>query len=114
MSQASAKQHIPRYPIGVPNGWYAVARSPELAVGDVKTIAYFDEELVLFRGENGAAGLLEAYCDHLGAHLGHGEKFPAIACNARSITGNGAIAGYAQKFPMRRQFRPRPGSAIIR
>ncbi len=71
MSQASGKLQAPRYPIGVPNGWYAVARSPELAVGEVKTIEYFDEELVLFRAENGIAGLLDAYCDHLGAHLGH-------------------------------------------
>jgi phenylpropionate dioxygenase-like ring-hydroxylating dioxygenase large terminal subunit len=33
---------------------------------------YFDEELVAFRDASGRARVVEAYCPHLGAHLGHG------------------------------------------
>ena len=33
---------------GIPNGWYAVAWSKDLGVGDVQRIRYFDNEMVLF------------------------------------------------------------------
>ena len=33
---------------------------------------YFDQDLVLFRTEAGEVALLDAFCPHLGAHLGHG------------------------------------------
>jgi len=68
-----------RYPFGIPNCWYPVAYSDELAAGDLKSVGYFGEELILFRGEDGAAGLIDAYCDHLGAHLAFGGK---VAGNA--------------------------------
>ena len=62
-----------RWPMPIPLGWYNVAYSDELAVGDAKPIHYFGEELVLFRGEDGKARVLDAYCEHLGAHLGDGK-----------------------------------------
>lgn len=61
-----------RYPMPMPYGWYCVAWSDELKVGESKPVHYFDQELVLFRTESGQAKLLEAYCPHLGAHLGQG------------------------------------------
>ncbi len=57
-----------------PNGWFRVAYGSELAKGEVKSLHYFGQELVLFRDEAGAPHLLDAYCRHLGAHLGHGGK----------------------------------------
>lgn len=99
MSQALRKQPAPRYPLGIPNGWYAVARSAELAVGDVKTIEYFDEELVLFRGKNGAAGLLDAYCDHLGAHLGHGGKIAGNSLQCPFHNWEWSDSGKCTKIP---------------
>ena len=59
---------------GIPNGWYAVAWSHELRVGEVKRIRYFDEELALFRTRTGAARVISAYCPHLGAHLAEGGR----------------------------------------
>jgi nitrite reductase/ring-hydroxylating ferredoxin subunit len=56
----------------VPFGWYFVGYSDELKSGDIRSLHYFGEDLVLFRNEAGEAGLLEAYCPHLGAHLGDG------------------------------------------
>jgi nitrite reductase/ring-hydroxylating ferredoxin subunit len=55
-----------------PTGWYQIGYSAELAPGDVRPVRYFDTDLVLFRTAAGSVALLEAYCAHLGAHLGYG------------------------------------------
>jgi len=52
-----------------PMGWYSVARSHELAVGEVKQVHAFDREMVLYRTRSGAAVLHDAFCPHLGANL---------------------------------------------
>jgi phenylpropionate dioxygenase-like ring-hydroxylating dioxygenase large terminal subunit len=61
-----------RIPLPFPFGWFCVAESDELAAGDVRTVHYFGRDLVLFRGEGGAAHAFDPYCPHLGAHLGVG------------------------------------------
>jgi phenylpropionate dioxygenase-like ring-hydroxylating dioxygenase large terminal subunit len=61
-----------RFPMPIPHGWYAVSYSDELAVGESRAVTYFGRELVIFRTESGQARLLDAYCPHLGAHLGYG------------------------------------------
>lgn len=61
-----------RYEQPIPYGWYALEHCNSLAVGDAKPVHYFGRELVLFRTLEGTATLLDAYCPHLGAHLGHG------------------------------------------
>jgi len=53
-----------------PIGWFSVARSRDLAVGEVKRVVCFDRELALFRTRSGQPVLLDAFCPHLGAHLG--------------------------------------------
>jgi nitrite reductase/ring-hydroxylating ferredoxin subunit len=60
-----------RFP-GIPVGWYTIATSKEVAAGEVQTVKYFGEELILYRTESGEARLTDAYCPHLGAHLGAG------------------------------------------
>ncbi|MFC5745601.1 Rieske 2Fe-2S domain-containing protein [Actinomadura rugatobispora] len=57
-----------------PTGWYQIGYSAELAPGEVRPVKYFDQDLVLFRTEQGEVALLDAYCAHLGAHLGYGGK----------------------------------------
>ena len=57
---------------GYPKGWFVVAFSSELPIGGVKPIRYFGRDLVLFRAEDGGVHVLDAYCPHLGAHLGYG------------------------------------------
>ncbi len=61
-----------RFP-GIPLGWYAVATSREVGTGQVVPVKYFGEELVLYRTEGGEARLIDAYCPHMGAHLGSGK-----------------------------------------
>ncbi|MCU1353015.1 MAG: (2Fe-2S)-binding protein [Acidimicrobiales bacterium] len=63
-----------RYPYPVPNGWFIVAESAELAPGDVRPLRYFDRDLVLFRTADGAPRVLDAHCPHLGAHLAVGGR----------------------------------------
>lgn len=60
--------------IPMPCGWFVLCYSDELAVGEVKSLNYFDKDLALWRGEDGKARMLDAYCAHLGAHMGHGGK----------------------------------------
>ncbi len=63
---------VKRYPMPIPFGWYGVSYSDELKVGESRAIKYFGKEMVLFRTESGEATVLDAYCPHMGAHLGYG------------------------------------------
>lgn len=69
MSDAS---DLPRYPFAMPTGWFAVAESPDLEPGQTKAAYYFATHLVLWRDDDGGAHVMDAFCPHLGAHLGHG------------------------------------------
>ena len=59
---------------GYPRGWFVIGVSSELEVGEVKPIKYFGREMVLYRSETGNAIVHDAFCPHLGAHLGYGGK----------------------------------------
>jgi phenylpropionate dioxygenase-like ring-hydroxylating dioxygenase large terminal subunit len=61
-----------RYPMPIPFGWYVVDYATDLKAGEVKSVRYFGQDQVLFRTTNGEVSMLDAYCPHLGAHLGHG------------------------------------------
>lgn len=56
-----------------PRGWFAVANSSEL---DRKPLSvhYFGQDMVLYRGASGRAVMLDAWCPHMGTHLGSGEN----------------------------------------
>lgn len=55
-----------------PTGWFHVGWSAEFEVGNVVPLRYFGRELVAFRGESGTLSVMDAYCPHLGAHMGYG------------------------------------------
>ena len=55
-----------------PTGWFQVAWSDEVGVGDVHRMKYFDRELIAWRAQSGRVTVMDAYCEHLGAHLGFG------------------------------------------
>jgi len=90
---------------GFARGWFVVAWSTDLAPGQVKPLSYFGTQLVLCRTESGAAHVLDAYCPHLGAHLGIGGrvKGECIECpfHAWQFSGDGACTEipYAKKIP---------------
>jgi nitrite reductase/ring-hydroxylating ferredoxin subunit len=97
----SRRIDLPPYP----RGWFAVAISDELERGAVRPIRYFDRELVLFRSTEGEARLFDAYCPHLGAHLGHGGQVEGddLVCpfHGWRFGSDGACTGmpYGQRIP---------------
>ncbi len=78
MSENIATDHIQtsheleRCPFPIPYGWYVIELSENLAAGEVQNVQAFDQEWVMFRGEDNSVGVTDPYCPHLGAHLGHG------------------------------------------
>ena len=97
----------PSMTMPIPYGWFALAYSSDLAPGDVQPLHRFNEELVLFRTDDGKACAMEAYCPHLGAHLGHGGKVQgdAIQCpfHGWEFDGRGQCVKipYASRMPRR-------------
>jgi len=97
-----------RYPMTpYPDGWFRVAYSDEIKPGEVKPLKLLGQDLVLFRTESGMASVLDAFCPHLGAHLGHGGivKGELLQCpfHAWQIDAAGDVAHipYATKLPPR-------------
>jgi 3-ketosteroid 9alpha-monooxygenase subunit A len=96
---------VNRYDKPIPFGWYALEYSDNLKTGDVTPLQYFGRDLVLFRTESGEARLLDAFCPHLGAHMGHGGvvKGENIACpfHGWQFDGDGVCQAvpYATNMP---------------
>jgi phenylpropionate dioxygenase-like ring-hydroxylating dioxygenase large terminal subunit len=104
-----------RFPIPpFPTGWFQVAYSDELESGGVMPLHYFGEHLVLFRDGSGTARVFEAFCPHLGAHLGYGGVVEdgCIRCpfHAWRFDGNGQCVEipYAEKIPPQAKLRTWP------
>lgn len=55
-----------------PTGWFQVAWSDDIAAGQVHRMHYFGRDLVGWRSQSGRVSVMDAYCEHLGAHLGYG------------------------------------------
>ena len=93
------------YPFPIPNGWFAIRYADELSTGQVEAVHYFGKDLVLFRSEAGDAHVLDAFCVHLGAHLGHGGVVvgDTIQCpfHAWRYDGSGECVAvpYANRIP---------------
>ena len=94
-----------------PRGWFVIAWARELEEGGVMPLRYFGQDLVLFRTSTGPA-LLDAFCPHLGAHLGHGGcvEDDTIRCpfHAWRFAADGSCADipYAKKVPKQAKLRP--------
>jgi phenylpropionate dioxygenase-like ring-hydroxylating dioxygenase large terminal subunit len=97
-----------RYPFpACPEGWFRVAWSSELGKTGVLPVRWLGHELVLYRAEDGRAHMLDAFCPHLGAHLGHGGRVEGdgIVCpfHGWRMGKSGACehAPGARKLPLR-------------
>ncbi|MFN8051564.1 MAG: Rieske 2Fe-2S domain-containing protein [Acidimicrobiales bacterium] len=80
-------------PPPVPNGWYALASSSDLAPGDVVSVIAVQREFAVFRGADGEVHVLDAHCPHMGAHLGGGDVVgDTLACpyHGWQFAGTGA------------------------
>ena len=85
-------RNSPRVPLAIPFGWYQVLYSSELAVGEAKPITYFDTDLVVFRTESGITKVIDAYCAHMGAHLGYGIR--EHAGSASAVVGENIVCPF--------------------
>lgn len=94
-----------RFPFGIPNGWYLIAYSDDLAAGAVLRLQRLDRELVALRGESGRVSVFDAHCPHLGAHLGVGGRVvgDTLQCpfHGWRFAGDGSCAAipYAKRIP---------------
>ncbi len=52
--------------------WFPICRSEDIEVGQVRGFSFLDGRVIVFRGENGQARVMSAYCPHLGADLAVG------------------------------------------
>jgi phenylpropionate dioxygenase-like ring-hydroxylating dioxygenase large terminal subunit len=55
-----------------PEGWYVVCLAKELENNTVVSKNFCGNEVVVFRTKAGKVGIIDAYCKHMGAHLGKG------------------------------------------
>ncbi len=88
-----------------PNGWFVVAFSQNLKVGEIKSVTFMGRELVLYRTENEKACVSDAFCPHMGAHFAHGGKVlgDEIQCPFHGFrfncSGDCTATGYGTKPP---------------
>ncbi|KAI8431829.1 hypothetical protein MSG28_016231, partial [Choristoneura fumiferana] len=61
-----------KLPPPYPNGWFALAESRDLKIGGVVSVDALGQNFAVYRGEDGVARCVDAYCPHLGANLGVG------------------------------------------
>lgn len=60
-------------PQSVVETWYWAMKSKDLKKGQVKHLNFLGQELAVYRGEDGVARAVDAYCPHMGAHLAEGK-----------------------------------------
>ncbi|OWR46621.1 Rieske-domain protein neverland [Danaus plexippus plexippus] len=61
-----------KLPPPYPNGWFALVESRDLKVGSVIPVDAMGLNFCVYRGEDGVARIVDAYCPHLGANLAVG------------------------------------------
>ena len=105
-----------RSPFPVPFGWFQVAWATDIAVGETKPLKYFGRDLVLWRDEQSVVHVQDAFCPHLGAHLGHGGKVVGceIACPFHGWrfddAGNNTLIPYSNRTNAKGKIRSTPSS----
>lgn len=97
-----------------PSGWYQVAYDDELAPGEVRALRYFGKDLVLCRTGSGAVRVFDAFCVHLGAHLGVGGTMvdETLRCPFHAwrydLDGRCVEVPYSDRIPPKACLRPWP------
>ncbi len=93
--------------IGFPFGWYAIEQADFVKPGEVKPLRYFDMDLAIWRGEDGQVRIIDAWCKHLGAHMGHGGKVHGnlLECPFHAWRYDGA-EGVVKEIPYSKSIPP--------
>ena len=56
----------------MPTGWFRIATRQQVPPGKVAIFRINGQEVVAFRNRSGELAVVDPYCPHMGAHLGHG------------------------------------------
>lgn len=103
-----------------PAGWWLAARSSELPPGRVLVRGLLGRDAVLARDERGRPFALDAYCPHMGAHLGSARvEAGALRCGLHgfAIDASGAcrgVEGFARPSSRRFEVAERFGLVFVR
>ncbi len=84
-----------------PTGWFQIAWSDEISAGDVHKMHYFGREMVAWRAQSGRLTVMDAYCEHLGAHLGFGGHVEGEVIECAFTAGNGTTRDATSASPTR-------------
>lgn len=99
--------HMPDGSIRYPRGWFLIGGSEDYPAGEAKPIKYFGQELVAFRGEEGGVVVLDAFCPHMGAHLGYGGKVEGNSIRCPFHAWRFDPAGECVEIPYAKQIPPK-------
>eukprot|EP01083_Nonionella_stella_P225817 802517_1 len=88
------KRRAALHPPPFPNSWFKLCNSDELSKSTVKEINVLGLQIALFRGTDGTASALHAYCPHLGANM---------ACDGRVVDNTLQCPFHAWRFDKDRQ-----------
>ena len=72
-SELTFLERFPYY-TAFPFSWYFLCFADDLPAGEVRASRYLARDLVAWRTDDGVPHLADAYCPHLGAHLGFGGR----------------------------------------
>jgi nitrite reductase/ring-hydroxylating ferredoxin subunit len=103
-----------RSPFPIPFGWFQVGWPGDVAPGEAKPLRYFGRHLVWWRDAEGTAHVQDAFCPHLGAHLGHGGRVVGceLACpfHGWRFDGSGAntLIPYSRRTNAKARLRTYP------
>lgn len=104
-----------RYPFPpFPSGWFAIGPVEDIDQEHITTRRYFGRDLILFRDAQDQLCVLDAYCPHLGAHLGVGGTLAQghITCpfHGWEFDSRGACThiGYSDHIPSRGRLHAYP------
>ena len=111
IASGSTRRPGRRFPFPVPNGWFVVAESADLELGEVSGALLLRRDLVLFRGDDGVAHLVDAHCPHLGAHLAVGGRVDGgcLRCPFHGWRFDGEPTAAASRSPTPSATASRPG-----
>jgi phenylpropionate dioxygenase-like ring-hydroxylating dioxygenase large terminal subunit len=100
-----------------PHGWQSIGFADEIRPGQIVSRHMLGRDLVLFRGMSGTLTVADAYCPHLGAHLGGGDiQGDCIRCPFHhwqfSADGRCASMPYGEHIPRHAQLQVWPVQEI--
>jgi nitrite reductase/ring-hydroxylating ferredoxin subunit len=108
--QPGKRYDLPTYT----NGWFQIAWSDDLTVGQLRKVRHFGRELTLFRGKDGRPGVIDDTCPHLGAHFSEGGCVVgnSVQCPYHhwqfDAAGQCTAIPYAKKIPVKARVRSYP------